>query len=107
MATKFMYPNNTQTVLTNITAQSNNAPVTGATVTCTLKNSDDKTVRGCTKLAMTEVDSIGSPGLYSATIDASQFNPPVGIGYALYVHASQSGELLAKQDIEIKELATV
>lgn len=107
MATKFMYPKNTQTVTVNLTAVSNNAPVTGATVSLTLKNSDDKPMRGCSALSMTEVDSIGSPGLYAATLDSTQFSPPLGTGYALYVHASQSGEMLARQDIEVKELATV
>lgn len=87
MATKFMYKKNTQTVTVTVT-DSSRALITGATVTGNLVDGNAAPVAHATNFSMTEVDSVASPGVYSAVIP-KEFDPPPASNYILQITADK------------------
>lgn len=85
MAVKIMYTKNTQTVTVTLT-DTTKTLLSGATVTGNLVDGNGSDVSNATDFALSELDNVGSPGVYTAIISAL-FNPPVAANYTLQVTA--------------------
>jgi hypothetical protein len=97
-----LFVGNTQMItLPGVVDGVSGVPITGATITATLYDSDDQIVSGFDHLAMADVE--GTAGDYVVTLP-STFSPAVGKGfYVIYEGTKGALTLRRRQTVEVQE----